>query len=258
MTTTRRIKRFGWVRDLPDSRDHLFAAPLWKLPRPTPPRFDMRHEMPAVYDQGELGSCTANAIAACDQFTMLCEDASKCFQPARIAIYYDERVIEGTVGYDSGAQLRDGIKVVASKGAAPEALCPYDVGAFTREPSTAYYDEAAKHPAIQYARVAQSLSQLRGALLARHPVVFGFTVYESFESPDVARSGVVPMPAPNEQILGGHAVMLVGYDDTTQRFVVRNSWGPGWGQAGYFTMPYAYVLDPHLASDFWVITRVEE
>lgn len=256
--TPRKIQRYGWKRDLPDHRDHLYAAPLWKFPRPTPPRFSLVPECPPVYDQGELGSCTANAIAACDQFVMLGEDATKAFQPARLAIYYDERVIEGTTGYDSGAQLRDGIKVVATKGAAPEDLCPYDVGAFTQEPSAAYYDEAAKHPTIAYARVAQTLSQLRGAILARHPVVFGFTVYDSFESHEVAASGDVPMPSPGEQVLGGHAVMIVGYDDTRQRFIVRNSWGPGWGQAGYFTMPYGYVLDPNLASDFWIITRTVE
>ncbi len=87
-------------------------------------------------------------------------------------------------------------------------------------------------------------------------MVFGFSVYESFESDSVASTGVVPMPSPNEQLLGGHAVVLVGYDDTKKVWIVRNSWGTNWGQAGYFTMPYAYLTNSNLASDFWTISTV--
>ena len=86
--------------------------------------------------------------------------------------------------------------------------------------------------------------------------MFGFTVYESFESQEVAKTGVVPMPAPGEQVVGGHAVLAVGYDDSAQTFMVRNSWGTGWGQAGYFTMPYAYLTTRGLSSDFWTIRIV--
>jgi C1A family cysteine protease len=86
--------------------------------------------------------------------------------------------------------------------------------------------------------------------------VFGFTVYESFEGDAVAKTGEVSMPGPSEKVLGGHAVVAVGYDDSTQRFIVRNSWGPGWGMGGYFTIPYAYLTDSNLADDFWTVRLV--
>jgi len=97
---------------------------------------------------------------------------------------------------------------------------------------------------------------MRGCLAAGYPFVFGFTVYESFETQDMAHSGVLQMPQPDEQVLGGHAGLAVGYDDASQRFIVRNSWGTDWGQAGYFTMPYAYLTTRGLASDFWTMRIV--
>jgi C1A family cysteine protease len=109
-----------------------------------------------------------------------------------------------------------------------------------------------------YQRVPRVLNQLKGCLASGLPFVFGFSVYDSFESQEVARTGVVPMPdTATEQLLGGHAVLAVGYDDADQRFVVRNSWGEGWGDGGYFTMPYAYLTERSLASDFWAIVQVE-
>ena len=133
----------------------------------------------------------------------------------------------------------------------------YDISKFTQRPPDQSYQEALKHQVTSYQRVPQLLNQIKGCLAHGFPVVFGFTVYDSFESEEVAKTGVVPMPAPGEQVLGGHAVLAVGYDDATQRFLVRNSWGDGWGQGGYFTMPYTYLVDRQLASDFWAILEVE-
>jgi len=110
---------------------------------------------------------------------------------------------------------------------------------------------------VSYSRVSQTPSQMKGCLASGFPFVFGFTVYDSFESQDVAKTGVVPMPASGESVLGGHAVLAVGYDDGQQRFIVRNSWGTGWGMHGYFTMPYAYLTDRGLASDFWTIRLIK-
>ena len=107
-----------------------------------------------------------------------------------------------------------------------------------------------------YQRVTQLLNQLKGCLAHGNPFVFGIAVYASFESDQVAQTGQVPMPAPGEQLLGGHAIMAVGYDDSTQRFTVRNSWGSGWGMSGYFTLPYAYLISRGLSSDFWTLLTV--
>jgi C1A family cysteine protease len=250
----RKIAHYGWKPDLPDVRDLMFAA----APPPTIPAvMDLRPKCPPVYDQGQLGSCTGNAIAGAIQFERLKQKQAPDFVPSRLFIYYNERVIEGTVGTDSGAQIRDGIKTVAQIGAPPEPDWPYDIAKFADKPSPKAYTDAALDKAVQYSRLAQSLSQMKGCLAAGYPFVFGFTVYDSFESAQVAKTGIVPMPASSEQVVGGHAVMAVGYNDAEQRFIVRNSWGDAWGMKGYFTIPYAYVTEANLASDFWTIRLIK-
>lgn len=254
-----KIRRYGWIPDLPDQRDHLYAAPLHMLGA-LPSHVDLRPQCPPeLYDQGQLGSCTANAIAAAIEFNKLKQQAANASTPSRLFIYYNERVLMGDhyVQQDSGAYLRTGIKSVAAQGAPPERYWPYIIDQFAQRPSPLAYQEALKHKAIAYQRLAQSLVQMKACLASGYPFVFGFTVYESFESPAVARSGVVSMPGYFERALGGHAVLAVGYDDAQQRFIVRNSWGPHWGQHGHFTMPYAYLLDANLSSDFWTIRKVQ-
>jgi len=223
--------RYGWLRDLPDHRDHLYSAPAIALP----PHVDMRAQCPPVYDQGQLGSCTANAIGAAVQFDWR-KQSLQDETPSRLFIYYGERMVEGTVSSDSGAMLRDGIKVVATYGAPFETLWPYDITKFAVKPPPAAWAAGLQERAVTYARVMPRLNQMKGCLASGYPFVIGFSVYESFESAQVAASGVVPMPAWNEELLGGHAVLVIGYDDASQRFILRNSWGAGWGQAGYFTM----------------------
>ena len=107
---------YGWVRDLPDARDFSYAAPIHSFPQGLPPLVDLRPQCPPVYDQGQLGSCTANGIAAAIEFEQK-KQGKKAFTPSRLFIYYNERAIEGTVNHDSGAQIRDGIKSVAAVGA---------------------------------------------------------------------------------------------------------------------------------------------
>jgi C1A family cysteine protease len=251
-----KIQRYGWMPDLPDARDHLYAAPAPVLVN-LPAAVDMRAQCPAVYDQGQLGSCTGNAIAGAIQLDRLKEKLRPDFVPSRLFIYYNERVIEGSVGIDSGAQIRDGIKTVSKEGVCSEHLWPYNVARFTRKPTARAYKAALKCRAVSYSRLVANLRQLKGCLAEGYPFVFGFTVYDSFESEAVAKTGVMPMPdLATEKVVGGHAVMAVGYDDAQQRFIVRNSWGDGWGQKGYFTMPYAYLTDPNLADDLWTIRLV--
>ncbi len=249
-------KHYGWVPDLPDQRDQLYSAPVATL-QTLPPQIDLRAQCPPVYDQGQLGSCTANAIGAAVQFDEMKQQLPRVFVPSRLFIYYNERVIEGTVNSDSGAMIRDGIKSVGAQGTCPETQWPYTITKFTKKPPAKCYTTARKHKAILYQRLLHSLNQLKGCLASGYPFVFGFTVYESFESQQVAKTGQVPMPTPGEQVLGGHAVLAVGYNDDQQRFIVRNSWGASWGTKGYFTMPYPYLLNSHLANDFWTIRLVQ-
>ena len=247
-----KVQRYGWIPDLPDVRDQMYAAPFASAAA-LPAKVDLRPHCPVIYDQGQLGSCTGNSIAGAVQFERMKQKMTPNFIPSRLFIYYNERVIEGTVNTDSGAQIRDGIKVVAKEGVPAENDWPYDIAKFADKPPKAAYNDALKDRAVQYQRLVQNALQLKGCLASGYPFVFGFTVYESFESQQVAQTGIVPMPAQGETVLGGHAVLAVGYDDSQQRFIVRNSWGETWGMKGYFTMPYAYVTDAHLASDFWTI-----
>jgi len=256
MTRPRKIRRYGWIPDQPDQRDHLYAAPAQFLAA-LPPRADLRRRCPPVYNQGALGSCTANAIAAAVEFERMKQKLS-VFVPSRLFIYYNERVIEHTVRSDSGAQLRDGIKSVASVGACREPEWPYNIAKFANKPPQRAYRDAGLDRAVSYQTIIQDLSQMKGCLASGYPFVFGFTVYESFESPQVARSGVLDMPGPQERAIGGHAVLAVGYDDHARRFLVRNSWGSGWGQHGYFTMPYDYLANANLADDMWTVRRGEK
>lgn len=253
---TRNVKKYGWLPDIPDHRDFVYATPAAVM-RALPSKVDLRRKCPSVYDQGALGSCTANAIGGAHQFEQMRKDAAGAFVPSRLFIYYNERVMIGTVNEDSGAMLRDGMKSVAKQGVCPEREWPYVISRFRSRPSRPCYVSAMEHQVLSYRRVAQNLSQMKGCLAAGYPFVFGFAVYESFEETSVARTGKVPMPGRNESMLGGHAVLAVGYDDSTQSFIVRNSWGSRWGKAGYCFMPYAYLVDDDLAADFWTIRIVE-
>ena len=264
----RKIARYGWSPDLPDQRDHVYSAPLPKI-GPLPAKMDLRKQCPAVYDQGQIGSCTANAIAAAIEFDLLKQKAAD-FVPSRLFIYFNERNMEHTVATDSGAQIRDGVKSVNQLGVCPEPEWPYIAtpadpntnvwppGAKpAQQPTPNCYQDALKHQVVSYERVNPDLAQMKGCLAAGYPFVFGFTVYDAFESAAVAKTGVLNLPASTEQVVGGHAVLAVGYDDAAQRFIVRNSWGAQWGQKGYFTIPYAYLITGNLADDFWTIRMVE-
>lgn len=248
---TKRLRRgYGWNPDRPDQRDMIYSA---VAPVPLPESVDMRPLCPPVVDQGALGSCTANALAGAVGFLEM-KDKVPFVPVSRLFVYYNERLLEHTTKSDSGAIIRDGIKTLKAQGACAEALWPYVIAKFTRKPKVAAYTAAAKHKIYSYARLT-SLASMQQCLAGGFPFVFGFTVYDSFESSEVAQTGVVPMPAPGEQVLGGHAVLAVGYDLASGRFIVRNSWGTGWGQAGYFTIPFAYLVDPNLADDFWTVRR---
>ena len=261
-SSARKIKRYGWIPDLPDHRDFTYAAPR-RVVESLPPSIDLRGQCPDVYDQGDLGSCTGNAIAGALEFDMMKQGETPA-TPSRLFIYYNERVMEHTVGSDAGAAIRDGIKSVAKQGAclegqpgdAPPAW-PYVIGSFAAAPPRACYADAKNHKSISYQSITQNLADMKGCVAEGYPMIFGFAVFEAFESAAVKQTGNVPMPGSNDKTIGGHAVLAVGYDDEERVFIVRNSWGPDWGDHGYCYMPYAYLLDNNYADDFWTIRSVQ-
>ena len=246
---------FGWVPDLPDHRDIRYGM-VRPVPAKQPSAVDLRRTCSPVEDQGRLGSCTGNALVGALEFLER-KDRVPFTNLSRLFVYYNERIIEHTVKEDAGAMLRDGIKTLAKQGACAEQTWPYAIAKFALKPTPACYREALEHQITAYARL-ETGDEMRACLAGGFPFVFGFTVYESFESERVAETGVVPMPKRTERSVGGHAVLAIGYDDAKKTFVVRNSWGTAWGMKGYFTMPYAYLEDRSLSDDFWTIRRAEE
>jgi len=240
----------GWIPDLPDHRDLLYAA-IREAPAKLPKAVDLSTVMSPVENQGDLGSCTANALAGSLEFMEL-KAGEKLVDLSRLFIYYNERAIEGSIKTDSGAMLRDGIKTLSKEGVCSETKWPYELSKFSKKPSAACYREAAKHTIASYYRLL-TLKDMRTCLAEGYPFVFGFSVYEGFQSTKVAKTGVLDMPKLSERMIGGHAVCAVGYDDKAKRIIVRNSWGTTWGIKGYFTMPYDYVADRNLSDDFWTI-----
>jgi C1A family cysteine protease len=254
---TRKIQRYGWQPDLPDHRDYSFAS-IHHAAALLPASIDIRNKSDVPVDQGDLGSCTGNAIASIDYFVQIKTKHPYPVYPSRLAIYYGEREIEGSINEDSGAMLRDGFKVLANIGAASEKLWPYNTTKFTHKPTKQYFTSAIKRTALKYYRIDnRNLLALKACLAEGFPFVFGFTVYESFESDEATRTGIIHLPGMSEALLGGHAVMAVGYDDATQRFLVQNSWGTEWGDKGFFTIPYAYLTNTNLADDFWTLRSIK-
>lgn len=247
---------YGWIRDLPDQRDipyrHDFEAARLGLTS-LPPSVDLRPQMPPIYDQGQLGSCTANSISAGVQFLRKKEGLTPDFEPSRLGIYYNERKDDGDISQDGGSSIRESCKAVAKYGVFPETEWPYDVTKYRLKPPTQSTHEALQHKVTSYLSVQQSASAMKICLASGYPIHVGFTVYESFESQQVEQTGIAPLPAAHESVLGGHAVMVVGYDDAAGTWLCRNSWGVGWGLAGYLTFPYAYLTNPKLSSDFWTL-----
>lgn len=250
------IKWYGWKPDLPDPNDFKY-----KISKPDieltsvdlVKEFDL-HKSSPCYNQGNLGSCTGNGVGFLIQFNLLKQEA---FMPARLFIYYNERIIEGSVNYDSGAAIRDGIKVVNKLGVPDEKYVPYIIQDFRKRPSVEAFKAALQNKAVMYQRLDNTNKhQLVDCLKQGFPFVFGFTVFTSFESQEVAKTGVLNLPANSEQVLGGHCVVCVGYNADSDRFIIRNSWGTDWGQEGYFTMPAAFMTNPQLVSDVWMITKV--
>jgi C1A family cysteine protease len=219
---------------------------------------DLRKGCPPVEDQGNLGSCTANAIASAYQFEHTKQKLGS-FKPSRLFIYYNERVIENSVNDDAGAILRDGLKTIGGgsqgSGVCSEWRWPYRISRFTDKPSATCYRVALQNQALTYMSVLQTPAQLKGCLANGYTFVFGFTVYSSFMN--IGSNGLMQMPQPTDTVEGGHAVMCVGYDSIKKYYIIRNSWGKSWGDKGYFYMPETYMHDNDLCDDFWTIRVVE-
>lgn len=251
----------GWRPDLPDVRDHLYGASIHhsrEKAKALPHSVDLSTSphMPPIADQGQLGSCTA--FATCAAFDYLDSVSGEPFlAPSHLFQYWNSRSLEHTTAEDAGSSIRDAVKVTGTVGMCPEAMWPYDVAKFRTRPPKPCFTAAHGYVVSEYLRVdSTSLTELRTCLAAGYPIVFGATLYQSFEQPGPNKRGEIPMPKSGEQVLGGHAQLIVGYDDARQMFKVRNSWGTDWGERGHEWMPYAYMTNLNLADDFWTLRKL--
>lgn len=248
-------RKYGWIPDKPDKRDFAYRlVPLQKFI--TPKSWDLRPDCSPVENQANLGSCTGNAAAGDLEYKDKKND-KKYLEVSRLFIYYNARSYIDCIHEDSGAYIRDVVKGIAEFGACDEDLYPYDTRRWAEKPTDKAYNDALKRKIHSYYRIKYTgndrVEACKQAVCTNNPVIFGFTVYEGFESDEVAKTGKMWLPKEGEKNLGGHAVLIVGYDDDMGYFIVRNSWGEGWGDKGYFYMPYEYVADAGLSNDFWVI-----
>lgn len=244
-----------------DGRDKQLSSVV-AAPAKLPTSFSLvNDQFPAVLDQGQLGSCTAQATSNALRHCLRKEGKPDC-QPSRLFIYYYSRLLENCVNQDSGAVIRDVMKAVQKYGACDESSgqWPYDITKFKQQPPRKCVDLAKQHMNVRYYAVEQSLVALKSALVAGFPIVCGIMIYESFERDETMSTGHVPLPdyrQGQESLYGGHAILLVGYNDDTREFIFENSWGTGVGDHGYFYIPYNFITNPNLANDFWTLTWFE-
>lgn len=239
-----------WQPDKVDTRDYKYAV----TQKSTPNIVDLRPFCSLVENQGSLGSCTGQAVAGAIE--LLNKRNRKPTDVSRLFIYYYERLILGTVNYDSGAYIRDGIKATNKYGASLEKYWPYIISKFKQQPVVVAKNDALRRKVTRYERVLD-LNGCIDAIANGYPVIIGFDVYSSFMSSKTAKTGIMTFPnTSSERLLGGHAVLLVGYDKTKQVFIVRNSWGTSWGDKGYFYMPFRVISTEGMSDDYWIIKEV--
>ncbi len=245
---------YGWIKDQYDPRD--FKLQLLLPAISLPGQVDLRAFDAPIFDQGQLGSCTANEATALMYFLARKQGLYPDLL-SRLFVYYNERNAMDTTRYDSGATIRASMKAISKYGACPEVQWPYEIGKFTKRAPKACYITAVQRRIADYRRLDRTNIALMQCLVAGYPFVFGFVVYESFEDEQVWRYGIVPMPTVGEEILGGHAVMCVGYTyiDSKLYYIIRNSWGSDWGDHGYCFMPAEFVTSKS-CSDFWTSTGI--
>ena len=252
---------YGWIPDAPDFRDAYLAGPTVKPAKETD--LETIFHVPMV-SQKDAGACVGHGTERCARFARF-KNGLLDWPGSRLYTYYNARRLEGETAVDNGAQIRDGIKGIVKWGISHEILWPYDTAKVTLEPTARAYKDGELNQAIRYQRVPQTPDSIRGVLTAGWPIIFGQTLYESFESDAVTRTGIVPVPASNESVVGRHCMVLWGHQTSTELYKVANSWwdeddnaDPMWGDRGFCFMPFELIHNPDITCDLWAITGVED
>jgi hypothetical protein len=247
----------NYVFDAPDKRDFLYSSTLLKDIDPVglPASVDMRSTWETIMDQGTLGSCVANSVSYQLRHVAKKMGFATVEYDSRLFIYYNGRMLAGyPINQDTGLTIRNGFQAVAAYGSLPESEYPYVISKFAVKPLQGIYDRARPMKAIQYFSVTGNVNELKKCLKDGYVISFGMTLFSSFMSYTVARTGRVPVPnESSEQRSGGHAMTIIGYNDADATFIVANSWGRAWGDKGFCFIPYGYMLNRDLTGDFWTL-----
>jgi C1A family cysteine protease len=244
----------GYVKDKLDPRDYVYKINKNIAQVKLPQKFTLNKTMPPVLDQDAIGSCVSNAVCNALGFLNLKMNKSVNLK-SRLFNYYNTRVLEGNTDVDSGCQIRNAIKVCNKIGSCYEVTWPYEITQFNHKPSDSTYTEAKKHKLTVYQRVAQNRNAIKACLISGFPIIIGFLCYNTLFNPSVERTGDILSPTRRDYPIGGHCVLITGYNDLTQRYEIMNSWGTEWGKDGYGTIPYTYIENPKYAFDFWQIQK---
>lgn len=210
---------------------------------------DLRPWASPVEDQLHLGSCVGQAVVGAFELMINKLYPDKFTDLSRLFVYYNARALDDMVDEDVGAYVRDGIKAVSRWGVCSELIWPYLIKKFSLAPSIESYMDAKSRLIKKYYRV-NTLEDIIDALNADYPVVIGMTVYDNFYELEKPGNYVLPMPKSDDNVIGGHAVTLVGYDRNTKKLLARNSFGPDWGDNGYFWIPFEYAKIDFM--DSWI------
>ena len=219
-----------------------------KLTLPTHVDLTKHSYMPKVLDQGRLGICASSAMANNIDY-LLGQKGMSHMRPSRLALYYNTRVLiaKESAHQDTGVQLGHMCEAVRRYGVCPEALWPFTLSSFGAMPPILNGT-----PSVLFSGSPIHRMDVKTCLASGIPVLFGMQVHDSFESLAVAETGIVPLPDLSvEASLGAQAMLLVGYCDEVQAFLAQNTFGARWGADGYAALPYDFVFEPTLASDFW-------
>jgi C1A family cysteine protease len=257
------VRKYGWRPSHPRVEKVKFGLSF----KPTASKIDLRSLMSPIEDQGQHGTCVAHATCGPLEYLELLElkmtHSGKevfpdlKFDPmSRLFCYYNSTAIDGNAGEDNGTSFSSMIEGIQTEGVCRESLWAYTDENLPKKPTHDCYKEAVSHTILQdYQLDHTNVNQLKACLSLGYPFVGGLSIYESFESRAVMESGVVPYPSAYDNFLGGHGLCFVGYEDGSDVFIGRNSWGKGWGMQGYFTIPYKYLTNWNLAADFWMLKK---